>query len=282
MNCVQGAFLVQHSTMSHADDQVEEMEALEAIYMQDLTVHSSNPHSFSLWLVPHSDDSQPNHVAVVMGVVFPKDYPDVLPEITIKAEKDLEVAHEETLQKLAIEEAERNVGTVMVFSIAQAVKDWLAENNVRKLTVHEQAVQRKNLAKGITESVTSDTDNDEDADLLESTEKAIVCDTEEEAERKAHHGTPFSVDLFLAWKERFEKERDERDEKEAKEKLDLDHETRITGKKFFEMRAALHFSAGSGDENPGAPIAAAAEADSEKKVQWYDESLYADEDIPDE
>jgi hypothetical protein len=47
--------------MSHEVDQVEEMQALEAIFMQDLTVHSSSPHSFSLWLVPHSDDSQPNH-----------------------------------------------------------------------------------------------------------------------------------------------------------------------------------------------------------------------------
>jgi hypothetical protein len=49
----------------------------------------------------------------------------------------------------------------MVFSIAQAIKDWLAENNVRKLTVHEQAVQRKNLAKGITDGA-SESEAEED------------------------------------------------------------------------------------------------------------------------
>jgi hypothetical protein len=43
-------------------------------------------------------------VAVTLGVVFPKDYPDVVPEITIKAEKDLDKSHEETLRKLASEE----------------------------------------------------------------------------------------------------------------------------------------------------------------------------------
>jgi hypothetical protein len=92
---------------------------------------------------------------------------------------------------------------------------------------------------------------------LDSREKAVVCDTEEEAEFKAHHGTQFTVERFLAWKEKFDKEMEEKEEKEAKEKLDPDREERITGRKFFEMRAALHVVS-SGDEAEAAPAAALA------------------------
>jgi hypothetical protein len=48
--------------MSFAEDQAMEMEALEAIFMQDLHVIATEPrHKFSIWIVPHSDDSQINH-----------------------------------------------------------------------------------------------------------------------------------------------------------------------------------------------------------------------------
>lgn len=127
--------------------------------------------------------------------------------------------------------------------------------------------------------------------MMMSREKQLVVDTEEEAERKAQHGTPFSVDRFLKWKKQFEKEMREMELKESKANEDPEKANRITGKKFFEMRAALHIV---GEEALSSQPASTTESKSGKfqviccplsdcqsqKVQWFDESLYADEDLP--
>jgi hypothetical protein len=138
----------------------------------------------------------------------------------------------------------------MTFAIAQAIKDWLVEHNVRKLSVHELAVQRKNLAKGIDPSAIVKSDDELDEEMYHSREHHLIVDTEEEAERKANSGTAFTIDLFLKWKLKFDKERKEMEEKELKELAeDPEKVNRISGKKFFEKRAAMHFGAEVDDES---------------------------------
>jgi hypothetical protein len=137
----------------------------------------------------------------------------------------------------------------MIYGIAQVIKDWLVDHNVRKLSVHELAVQRKNLAKGIDPSQNVKSDEETDEEMYNSREYHLIVDTEEEAERKANSGTTFSIDLFLKWKSNFDRERKEREEKELKEILeDPEKVNRITGKKYFEKRAAMHFGGQVEDE----------------------------------
>jgi hypothetical protein len=152
----------------------------------------------------------------------------------------------------------------MAFSIVQAIKDWLLEHNVKKLTAHEQAVIRKNLAKGIdilAQQSKSESASDVDEEFYTSREHQLIVDTEEEAERKANSGTAFTIDLFTKWKVKFDKERKEQEEKESKELVeDTEKLNRITGKKYFERRAAMHFGAEEDLEEKGK---------SEKKGLFY-------------
>jgi hypothetical protein len=108
--------------MSNAEDQAMEMEALDAIFMQDLTMISSDPtYKFTLHLVPHSDQSQTNHglkffcflkmgllrfflVGVVIEFELPEEYPQVIPIFKIKGEKDLDPADIPNLNKIAKDE----------------------------------------------------------------------------------------------------------------------------------------------------------------------------------
>ena len=58
------------------------------------------------------------------------DYPlSAPPKATIEVEKGLGKKHADELQALVDEQAANNVGMPSVFVIAEAVKDWLADNN---------------------------------------------------------------------------------------------------------------------------------------------------------
>lgn len=155
----------------------------------------------------------------------------------------------------------------MVFTIAEAIKDWLVDHNVKKMSVHELAVQRKQATKGIDNALAEDESDDE---KLFSTENTVKVDTEEEAERRAHYGTPFSMELFEAWRVDYEAYVLEKDELERKHKEDPERANRPTGKHFFEQRSAQHLSTLS-NGNVG--------QEDSKEVYWFDDELYNDDDI---
>lgn len=60
----------------------------------------------------------------------------------------------------------------------------------------------------------------------------------EEAENRKFKGTPVTVDLFLAWKIKFDKEMAEK-EQEAKGKVKADGKAKLTGRQLFEQDKTL-------------------------------------------
>jgi RWD domain len=57
-------------------------------------------------------------------------YPDTAPEIEIEITDGLLPAQARELQQLANETAEANVGMPMGYTIAEAIREWLVENNI--------------------------------------------------------------------------------------------------------------------------------------------------------
>lgn len=58
----------------------------------------------------------------------------------------------------SLRQAEENLGTAMVFTIAEALKEWLVNNNVKALTEHEKIVERKKYRTTLVSADTEDTE----------------------------------------------------------------------------------------------------------------------------
>ena len=79
-------------------------------------------------------------VAVTFNFEFPSAYPEVQPKMHVSMPKGLSETQLETIMDLARAEGESLEGTQMVFSIAQAVQDYLVENNK---TAYEEMLERQ-------------------------------------------------------------------------------------------------------------------------------------------
>jgi hypothetical protein len=240
--------------MSCVEQQQDELEALQAIFVDELQVRS--PTSLALSLFPEEEES--SHVGVLLEVEFPPEYPDSTgPVISIKSLKGLGPTQVEQVLGVAVKEAEENVGSPVVFVVANAVKEWLLGHNVKQLSTHEEAVQRKLKAKGLL------------SDVVPEVKSAVgPKSVEEEEEEKVKHGTLFSLKSFDEWKAKFEAELFVQEEKEMQEQIDSEKLKRLTGKKFFELRAA-------------AILGRHLDKD-EKEVYWFDAEAYEDEDLPED
>jgi len=223
------------------EEQEMELQALEAIFMSDFTIQSNIvPFQFTIVINPAEEDE--SNVGVVLSISLPENYPEDSPAIEYQTVKGLKGSALVELDSIIEEEIESNRGTAMIFSIVQRVKDWLIErNNVKPVSMHD-AIGRKDLQLGPSIGVQV---------LIDNTPKK--------------DSTPFSMDLFLIWNERFKEQLLESEAKEQHEAIDTGKSGRITGKQFFEMRSAINFEEKDEDE---------------ENVYFIDESVY-DEDIED-
>lgn len=154
-------------------------------------------------------------VAVTLECTIPRDYPNCVPELKIIIDKGLSKKQGDDLTVLVNATAEENVGMPSIFVIAEAVKDWLADNNtpgqdgsmyadmMRRMTQKETETKKQNAAKdeylrNMNTSSTAGGDGN-DCDL--------AVDKEElERLRKRKLGTLVTPESFAAWKVKFDKE----------------------------------------------------------------------------
>ena len=127
----------------HAEEQEMEAEALQAIFDEHFTIVS--PGNWSINLYPELEEDD-NHVACRLGITLPATYPEVLPDLSIELLKGLAAEHEQVLQAIACEEAEANLGVPSLFAVAERLREWLLENNVKGLddvSMHAQMMRKK-------------------------------------------------------------------------------------------------------------------------------------------
>lgn len=101
------------------------------------------PRTFELVLVPNADGSN-NHVAARLMVSLPAKYPEEEASIRIRNEKGLNERQMEALNDAVASKMAECAGEVVVYNVAECVREYLCENNRPVLSMHEQMQARSN------------------------------------------------------------------------------------------------------------------------------------------
>jgi len=132
--------------MDHAEEQALELEALEAIYMDDyVRIHDVEPAAFELKLVPETGAGEEiNHVAVILRVAYKPTYPEVPPDLSVRAVRGLDDTQLNEIKAVVDEAAQSEdlVGTAMVYAIAERTQEWLVRHNFPEQDLHAQMMAR--------------------------------------------------------------------------------------------------------------------------------------------
>lgn len=185
----------------YAEEQRNELEAIESIYPDSFTVLSENPTSFTITVTSDAGENGET-VETLLKFTYVEKYPDEPPLWEIQSQENLEDQDVEEILTLLQQQAEENLGMVMIFTLVTAVQEKLNEIVDAIKTRQEEEKRRK--------------------------EKEA-----EEAEKKAFQGTVVTIENFLAWKATFEQEMSEIKKKRQKEEEQAG-KNKLTGKQLFE------------------------------------------------
>lgn len=140
------------------EEQEMEAEALEAIFMESFkVVKDSQPFRWSVRLAPVDcggdavEDEKENHVVVNLLAEIPLDYPESSPpELDVEIVRGLAEEQRRQILDLAKEEAEANAGMAAIFTVCEAVREWLGENNIKGQddgSMYAQMIWKQNEAE---------------------------------------------------------------------------------------------------------------------------------------
>ncbi|XP_014284167.1 RWD domain-containing protein 1 [Halyomorpha halys] len=193
--------------MDHKEEQINEIEALESIYCGEMEIITTEP--YHAFVIPIKSDDYEEGVAGIhccLRFEYTELYPEEPPIIDIETEEDFEFFEPEELKNHIIEQANENLGMVMIFTLVSVAQEWVNEkNDLAKITKVEREEKKK----------------------LE----------EEEAERKKFEGTRVTVESFLIWKQKFDEDMGFISKKEINEKG-----KKMTGRELFMLDKSLNES----------------------------------------
>lgn len=227
----------------YGEEQRNELEALESIYADSFTVLSASPASFSITVSSEAEEEEEN-VVLSLKFTYVGRYPDEAPLYEILSQENLDDSDTSGVLALLHEQAQENLGMVMIFTLVSAVQDKLNE-------IVDQIKTRR------------------------EEEKLIMEKEAEEAEKVRFHGTPVTIENFLSWKAKFDVELLEIRRKKQKEE-EQSGKSKLTGKQLFETDHNLDTSDIKFLEEAGNSV----EVD-ESLFQDLDDLELDDEDDPD-
>ncbi|KAM9798380.1 RWD domain-containing protein 1 [Neosynchiropus ocellatus] len=185
----------------YAEEQRNELEAIESIYPDSFTVLSDEPISFTITVTSDAGENGET-VETTLKFTYVEKYPDEPPLWEIHSQENLENNDVDVILSLLQQQAEENLGMVMIFTLVTAVQEKLNEIVDMMKNRREEEKQRR--------------------------EKEA-----EEAEKVAFQGTVVTIENFLAWKAKFELEMNELRRKRQKEE-EQTGKAKLTGKQLFE------------------------------------------------
>ncbi|KAI1885544.1 hypothetical protein AGOR_G00204880 [Albula goreensis] len=185
----------------YGEEQRNELEAIESIYPDSFTVLSEDPASFTITVTSDAGENDET-VETTLKFTYVEKYPDEPPLYEIFSQENLEDSDADDILGLLKQQAEENLGMVMIFTLVTAVQEKLNEIVDQIKNRREEEKRRK--------------------------EKEA-----EEAEKKAFQGTVVTIENFLSWKAKFEQEIVELRRKRQKEE-EQSGKTKLTGKQLFE------------------------------------------------
>lgn len=193
--------------MDHKEEQINEIEALESIYCGEMEIITTEP--YHAFVIPIKSDDYEEGVAGIrccLRFEYTELYPEEPPIIDIETEEDFEFFEPDELKSHIIDQANENLGMVMIFTLVSVAQEWVNEkNDLAKITKVEREEKKK----------------------LE----------EEEAERKKFEGTRVTVESFLIWKQKFDEDMGFISKKEINEKG-----KKMTGRELFMLDKSLNES----------------------------------------
>mmetsp|Transcript_34597 Transcript_34597/g.75727 ORF Transcript_34597/g.75727 Transcript_34597/m.75727 type:complete len:303 (+) Transcript_34597:146-1054(+) len=218
----------------HCEEQEMEAEALEAIFMEAFQViESTQPFKWSIKLVPvdcggdEEEEEKENHVGIRLVATIPLDYPEIsLPEFDVEIIKGLAGDQVKEIISLANEEAEANAGMPAIFAVCEAVRGWLAENNVKGLddgSMHAQMMRKMKEAEKAKAKQVQEFEAQKETLEMSTAEKEEI-----EVRKRRAEGTPCNDENFYAWLKKFE---EEMAQKAAAEEAASEREAGTGGKK---------------------------------------------------
>ena len=179
----------------------------------------------------------PSYMSVVVTLVveLPSDYPSVIPSISIEVEKGLSKKQADEVKALALSHAENNVGMAMIFTIVEAIKEWLTDNNSAGQDGSMYAdMMRRMQQKDVAEKKKADKAAISAA--ADSEMKADQNDPEEQERiRKRQAGTQVTLETFIEWKIKFDAEM--KAIADAGKKIVVEIDDRPTGKQYFSQNS---------------------------------------------
>ncbi|KAL0267157.1 UNVERIFIED_CONTAM: hypothetical protein PYX00_009505 [Menopon gallinae] len=161
--------------MDYKEEQVNEVEALQSIYCDELEILGTEPHKFCIKIKSDCDRDKEDGLTCTMKFTYTEKYPDELPLLDIVDHQNFTAGDEEELMSYLVEQANENLGMVMVFTIVSAAQEWLSTRWDQIKKDRELEAERR---------------------LKES----------EEEERRKFEGTKVTVESFMNWKRAFEEE----------------------------------------------------------------------------
>ncbi|XP_067250576.1 RWD domain-containing protein 1 [Chanodichthys erythropterus] len=188
----------------YGEEQRNELEAIESIYPDSFTVLSEKPTSFTITVTSDAGENEET-VEVTLKFTYVEKYPDEPPLWEIFSQENLEDQDTEDILTLLKQQAEENLGMVMIFTLVTAVQEKLNE-------IVDQIKSRR----------------EEEKERIERKEREA-----EEAEKFAFQGTVVTIENFLSWKAKFEQEMTELKKKRQKEE-EQSGKGKLTGKQLFE------------------------------------------------
>lgn len=255
-----------------SEEQAEEIEALQAIYVDEFEFlegcdEGTPPFKFRIKLIPNPDGGD-NFVALDLLCEMPESYPEECgPDITIDIKKGISEKQKPEIEELIQTQATDNIGMASMYVIAEAVREWLVDNNVEGQDGSMYAEMMRRMQQKDVEKKKIDTKR-ANALLADSEKSAAVGPDKEEEERirKRQAGTAMSVEAFEAWKIAFDKEMSEKAAAAAKldknitimtEEEKAEYYAKPTGKQLFLTNKAMMEGALSSIGDSGEEIAKA-------------------------
>ncbi|XP_062843797.1 RWD domain-containing protein 1 [Trichomycterus rosablanca] len=191
----------------YGEEQRNELEAIESIYPDSFTVLSEDPTSFTITV---TSDPGEETVQVTLKFTYVEKYPDEPPLWEIHTQENLEDSDTEEILSLLQQQAEENLGMVMIFTLVTAVQEKLNEI-VDQIKIRREEENRRKEREA------------------------------EEAEKKAFQGTVVTIENFLVWKAQFERDMNELKRTKQKEEEQAG-KNKLTGKQLFETDQNLDTS----------------------------------------
>jgi hypothetical protein len=247
--------------MDYESEQSMEMEALEAILMDDLQPYvGTTPtpwtsHGTTYKVTINAEDVDEEEASAILELMFAHTptYPDEPPCLRVRSAKGVSDAECQHVQSMLEEEVQNNLGMSMIFNLVSMAREWLQTREDLSLVPEDDPdVARKKAEEA------------------------------EEAKRAAAraHGHLVTKETFEAWKIKFEAEqaaeRAKGDNKEAEKK------NRLTGKQFFMQASTAEVASeyGAMSDDDEVEFEEAAFEEGEDDIDYEDDDV--EEDMLDE